>query len=187
MICKNIRAIIDAFPAHEWERHQHDRVNRHVAKCVDCRSALIVANALDAGLRRLPNPAPPAGLAGRIMARTARLEEVPVATPGASSRDTTKITAENAARDVLAWTAALGGAAIALGSQLALLIRGEVPVALTPLTIGGWSHLIEMPDASITTLMLAAGLCLCVAGFLASLRERSFQKDGTGQNSAIDG
>jgi len=177
MICKNIQAIIEAFPDHEWERHQRERVNRHVEKCTGCRSALLAANEFDSALRQLPYPDPPSGLAERIMASTARLEEIPVATPGALSRDAGKSIAKDARRDALAWTAAFGGAAVALASQLNAWLLGRVPVIFTPSRMGPWGNLIEMPDTSLTALLLATGLCLCVVGFLASLRDTCFAKE----------
>lgn len=44
-------------------------LDQHLAQCSDCRQLHAAANYLTDGLRRLPSPTPPAGLAPRIIAR----------------------------------------------------------------------------------------------------------------------
>lgn len=120
---------------------------------------------LDSELNRLPEPAPPAGMAAAIMSRTAHHEEKrPVA-----SRESPRVAPAKAQKsDWRAWTVLLAGVAVGLGAQAYRLLAGESTLHLTsPFLRGGMEGLVEMPHASPAVLVLAAGLLLYVAGLFA--------------------
>ena len=75
----------------------------------------------------------------------------------------------SADRDVLAWISALGGIAVGFGTQMYRIVRGDGAIDLTSSRIGEWGGLLAAPDASASTLLVAIGLLLYFAGFLAPL------------------
>jgi len=163
MICRYIQALINALPIEELEPEDRRRVNRHTAACSACRSALLKANALDSALRRLPDAEPAAGLEERIMARTAQIEE--------SSVVGEKIRLQGSRKNVFGWGAMLGGAAISFGTLLYAFSSGKLPDNWNLPELVRWNGILQMPDPNAATLVLAFGLCLCVAGFFTSLRK----------------
>jgi hypothetical protein len=82
-------------------------------------------------------------------------------------------------RDAVAWIAALGGAAIAFGSQLNMSILGKLPGELNSSKIGGWRSLLAMPEANAATLLVAAGLCLYVTAFFSLHRRAGYRGPGS--------
>ncbi len=118
-------------------------------------------------LARLPEPAPPAGLAAAILARTARLD----AERAAVSRDAPPVAAAKSRSNRLAWAAALAGVAIGLGAQMYGLLAGESTLDLVSSRIGdGTGALLVMPHADPVVFLLAAGLLFYLAGLFAPLR-----------------
>ncbi|MYA79040.1 MAG: hypothetical protein F4X39_00720 [Acidobacteriia bacterium] len=181
MTCTDVREIIEVLPVTEWSRHQRERVQRHAHNCTGCQSALTAANALDSSLKRLPEPALPESLAAGIKARMARVSEerntrkaVVVRT---RSRTSASRVSMSAGRDVLAWVAALGGIAVGFGTQIYRIARGGGAIDLTSSRVGEWGGLLAAPDASASTLLVAIGLSLYFAGFLALLMRANPKRD----------
>ena len=120
---------------------------------------------LESELKRLPEPALPAGLAERINARIAFIEEAPA--PGISEPSRT-VPAETS-RDGLAWALALTGMAVGVGAFVYRLITGETAIDLvSPRTGGGLGGVVDMLPATPAVVVLAAGLLLYLAGLLAA-------------------
>ena len=181
MTCTDVREIIEVLPVTEWSRHQRERVQHHAHNCTGCQSALTAANALDSSLKRLPEPALPENLASGIKARMARVSEernawkaVFVST---RSRTSASRVSMSAGRDVIAWVAALGGIAVGFGTQIYRIARGGGAIDLTSSWIGEWGGLLAVPDASVSTLLVAIGLSLYFAGFLALLMRANRKRD----------
>lgn len=181
MTCTDVREIIEVLPVTEWSRHQRERVQRHAHNCTGCQSALTAANALDSSLKRLPEPALPESLAAGIKARMARVSEerntrkaVVVST---GLRTSASRVSMSAGRDVLAWVAALGGIAVGFGTQIYRIARGGGAIDLTSSRVGEWCGLLAAPDASASTLLVAIGLSLYFAGFLALLMRANPKRD----------
>ena len=86
MTCTYVLALVDSLPLAEWPPHQLAAAELHARHCTRCQSALGAANALDAGLSRLAEPAPPTGLVAVIVARTSRLDAERVVADRAASR-----------------------------------------------------------------------------------------------------
>lgn len=181
MTCTDVREIIEVLPVTEWSRHQRERVQRHAHNCTGCQSALTAANALDSSLKRLPEPALPESLAAGIMARMARVSEERIARKAvvASTRSRPSATrvSMSAGRDVLSWVAALGGIAVGFGTQVYRIARGGGAIDLTTSRVGEWGGLLAVPDASASTLLVAIGLSLYIAGFLAPLMRANRERD----------
>lgn len=182
MTCIDVREIIDVLPVTEWSRHQRERVQRHAHNCTGCQSALTAANALDSSLKRLPQPVLPEGLAAGIMARMARVSDErvarkAVAVANARSRNSASRFSMNEDRDVLAWVAALGSIAVGFGAQIYRIARGGGAIDLTSSRVGEWGGLLAVPDASASTLLVAIGLSLYFAGFLALLMRANRKRD----------
>lgn len=70
--CPEYRRHIEAYADGELNPARTESVRRHLTQCDDCRRRLEALSSLDASLRDLPVPAPPAGLAGRIGAQARR-------------------------------------------------------------------------------------------------------------------
>ena len=182
MTCIDVREIIEVLPVTEWSRHQRERVLRHAHNCTGCQSALTAANTLDSSLKRLPQPVLPEGLAAGIMARMARVSDEriarkAVAVANARSRTSASRFSMSESRDLLAWVAALGGIAVGFGTQIYRIARGGGAIDLTSSRIGEWSGLLTVPDASVSTLLVAIGLSLYFAGFLAPLTRANRERD----------
>ena len=166
MICKHLLALIDALPLAEYPPGQLEAAERHARDCVRCRSALTAAKALEIELHRQPEPAPPAGLAAAIIARTARLDDERATT----SRDASWVAAIKARSDRRAWAAAIAGLAVGLGAQGYRLLSGESTLNLTSSRIGGgMDGVIELLHGGPAVVVLAAGLLLYLAGLFALL------------------
>jgi len=124
-------------------------------------------NELEFELKRLPEPALPAGLTAGITARIARLDEERAAGAGEPPR----VARAQSGRDRLAWAAALVGVAIGLGAQAYRLVLGEATLDLiSPRISGGMNGVVEMLPASPAVAVLAAGLLLYLVGLFAPLR-----------------
>ncbi len=181
MTCTDVREIIEVLPVTDWSRHQRERVQLHVHNCTGCQSALTAANALDSSLKRLPEPALPESLAAGIKARMARVSEERITRKAVvvstRSRPSASRVPMSAGRDVLAWVAALGGIAVGFGTQIYRIARGGGAIDLTSSRIGEWSGLLAVPDASVSTLLVAIGLSLYFAGFLAPLTRADRERD----------
>ena len=168
MICKHLLALIDALPLAEYPPSQLEAAERHARDCVRCQSALSAAKALDFELKRQPEPAPPAGMAAAIIARTARLDD----DRATASRDASRVAAIKAGSDRPAWAAAIAGLAVGLGAQAYRLLSGESTLNLTSSRIGGgMDHVIEFLYGGPAVVILAAGLLLYLAGLFALLGE----------------
>ena len=182
MTCIDVREIIEVLPVTEWSRHQRERVRRHAHNCTGCQSALTAANALDSSLKRLPEPVLPEGLTAGIMARMARVSDErvarnAVAVANARSRISASRVSMSEGWDTLEWVAALGGIAVGFGIQIYRLARGGGTIDLTSSRIGEWGGLLAVPDASASTLLVAIGLSLYFAGFLAPLMRTDRERD----------
>ncbi|MDE0164664.1 MAG: hypothetical protein OXL36_06165 [Bryobacterales bacterium] len=182
MTCTDVREIIEVLPVTEWSRHQRERVQRHAHNCTGCQSALTAANALDSSLKRLPEPALPENLASGIKARMARVSDEriaqeAVAVANAGSRTSASRVPMSAGRDMLSWVAALGGIAVGFGTQVYRIARGGGAIDLTSSRVGEWGGLLAAPDASASTLLVAIGLSLYFAGFLALLMRANRKRD----------
>ena len=163
MTCGYIQALIKALPIEELELEDYRRVNRHTAACSACRSALLKANALDSALRLLPNAEPAAGLEERIMVRTAQIEE--------SSVVEVKMRLRAGRKNAFGWGALFGGAAISFGTLLYAFSSGKLPDNWNLPEPVRWNGILQIPDPNAVTLILAFGLCLCVAGFFTALQK----------------
>jgi hypothetical protein len=163
MTCGYIQALIKALPIEELELEDYRRVNRHTVECSACRSTLLEANALDSALRLLPDAEPAAGLEERIMVRTAQVEE--------SSAVEEKMRSRVGRKNAFGWSVMFGGAAISFGTLLYAFSSGKLSDNWNLPEPVRWNGILQMPDPNAVTLMLAVGLCLCVAGFLTALQK----------------
>jgi len=122
--------------------------------------------ALESVLRRLPEPAPPAGLAAAVLLRAARRDEA----REAAARAASEVPAWRA-RARLAWVATLAGIAVSLGAQVFGLLVGEMTFdpAPSPFRVA----LVNTPSLGTAVLLLTLGLSLYVAGLFALMERRS--------------
>lgn len=111
--------------------------------------------ALESVLRRLPEPAPPAGLAAAVLLRAARRDEA----REVAARATSEVPAWRAR---LAWVATLAGIAVSLGAQVFGLLTGEMTFdpAPSPFRVA----LVETPSVATAVLLLTLGLSLYLTG-----------------------
>ena len=169
MTCAHVLGLIDAGPLADYPRAHARRRLAHARQCTTCGPALEAATAVTAGLRALPQPAPPPHLTAVVLARIAQIEPVPPA-PAAVMPGTRLL---SRARDWSVWATALGG----LGAALAIVFSaslGDVAslhVAL-PRVPGITTDLVAMPSTATGALVLAAILVLYVAGLFAPLGDR---------------
>jgi hypothetical protein len=116
--------------------------------------------ALESVLRRLPEPAPPAGLSAAVLLRAARRDEA----REAAARAASDVRARRAhAR--LAWVATLAGIAVSLGGQVFGLLTGEMPFDPAPSRIR--VALVNIPSVGTAMLLLTLGLSLYLTGLFA--------------------
>lgn len=118
---------------------------------------------MDSALRLLPDAEPEAGLEERIMARIAQVEE--------SSTVEKKMRLRAGPENAFGWGAMFGGAAISFGTLLYAFSSGNLPGNWNLPEPVRWNGILQMPDPNAVTLMLAFGLCLCIAGFFTALRK----------------
>ena len=109
--------------------------------------------ALESVLRRLPEPEPPAGMAGAVLLRAARREQ----TREAPARETSE---GSPAR--LAWVLALAGIAVSLGAQVFGLLAGEM--TFDPMPSPFRLAIVETPSVGTAVLLLTLGLSLYLTG-----------------------
>lgn len=162
MTSKHIHTLIGALPLAEYTPYELAVAERAARDCVECRQGLADAKWLDSELSRQAEPAPPAGLAAAIVARTARLDEEVPSVSGDLLRDP----AARVRSDRPWWAAALVGGGAGLGVQVFGLLSGEMPLDLTSPRIGGG---IEMLVPSPSVVVLAAGLLLYLAGIFGPI------------------
>ncbi len=166
MTCKHVLTLIEALPLPEYPRHEIAAAERHARDCIECRHALADAKWLDSELSRQPEPAPPAGLAAAIIARTARIDEE----SAPASRLQSRVPVAIARSDRLSWAAALVGVVVGLGAQAYALLSGESTLDLTSSRIGwGTNSVLQMLDGGPSVIVLAAGLLLYLAGVFAPI------------------
>jgi hypothetical protein len=120
---------------------------------------------LESALKQLPEPSPPAGLAATVLLRAARIDEEREA-----ARRRAGSTSRSAPIDRVSWTTVLMGLAVTLSVQVFALVSGQptVPLVPSPFRValaGRW-------DASLETLVAAAGVGLCLAGLFRSIEPR---------------
>lgn len=169
MTCKYIRALMEAIPIEELEPEEYSRVKRHTAECAGCRSVLLAAHDLDFELRSLPNPGVPSGLAKRIMARAARMDDELAAAAGSRSREAASTAGKRTRGKVLVWSSMLGGAILSFGAFLKLFPPRTIPLGSISVGVGKWEGLLEAPHSTAAVGILALGLCFYIAGFFAAL------------------
>lgn len=169
MTCKYIRACIEALPIDELEPEEYRRVKRHAAECAGCRSVLLAAHDLDSGLRSLPNPGVPSGLAKRIMASAARMDDKPAEAAGSRVRDAARMAGRRTRGKVLVWSSMLGGAVLSFGAFFKLFPPRTIPLDPISVGVGKWDGLLEAPHSTAAVCILAVGLCFYIAGFFAAL------------------
>ena len=111
-------------------------------------------NALESGLKRLPEPEVPEGLTAGITARIALLDEEHRVPDAEAGRDR--------------WALALVGVTVGLSAQAYRLAVGEATFHLTtPRLGGGMDGIVEMLPTTPAVAVLAAGLLLYLAGLFA--------------------
>lgn len=108
---------------------------------------------VDAAMRRLAEPEPPAGFAATVMAR---IERLPVPEPGAA-RDPGR-----SRRDVAAWAGTLAGALLVVGVATYGSVKGGGTLDLASLHLNAGANL--PPTEGLPLVVLVLGLALFTAG-----------------------
>ena len=170
MTCRYVRALIEALPIEELNPRERRLVNQHARCCPDCQTVLLEANLLDTGLRQLPDPEFPSGLAERIMTQTARIDKD--STVVKRSRVTARAPGKTGRRFSLGWGSIFGGAAIAFGNLVKTFTSESFTVDRVLPSPVHWDGLLKMPVPNTATLILAFGLLLYLSGvFVIQHRE----------------
>ena len=97
------------------------------------------------------------------MARTAQIEE--------SSVVEVKMRLRAGRKNSFVWGAMFGGAAISFGTLLYAFSSAKLPENWNLPGLVRWNGILQMPDPNAVTLVLAFGLCLCVAGLFMALQK----------------
>ncbi len=167
MTCAHDLGLIDAGPFADYPRAHLDEAWQHARQCATCGPALEAATALTMDLAGLPEPAPPAELAGTVLARIARIEPAQFA-PAAAAMPETR--APSSTRDWSPWATTLGGLAAGLAIVLSMPPGEGAPIDIMSPRVGGMTtRLVAMPLTTTWALVLAASLGLYVAGLFAPL------------------
>ena len=74
-------------------------------------------------------------------------------------------------KNAFGWGALFGGAAISFGTLLYAFSSGKLPDNWNLPEPVRWNGILQIPDPNAVTLILAFGLCLCVAGFFTALQK----------------
>lgn len=166
MNCSEARAMIEALPLTEYDPAQRAAIERHTRGCAACQRALASARRLDSQLHELTGPTPSTDLETAIMQRIAQIDATRAMVP---HKATTAIVSQNRI-DRRVRMATGGGAALALTTQMYPLLSGEATVSLAgSLLKGGMQGLIALPPVQPSTLFLAAGVLVYVAGLFGSV------------------
>ncbi|PKM16133.1 MAG: hypothetical protein CVV12_05125 [Gammaproteobacteria bacterium HGW-Gammaproteobacteria-2] len=166
MNCNQALALIEALPLAALTPAQRAAIERHARDCNACRSALADAQQFDTQLHNMPEPAAPAGLEAAIMQRVAQIDAARAPVP----RTTTAIAVSQNQIEQRIRMATRGGAVLALSSQMYALFAGEATISFAGSLIrGGMQGLIALPPAQPSTLFLAAGVVVYLAGMFASV------------------
>lgn len=162
MNCSHVLGLIDAGPLANYPREHRDAARRHALGCPTCGAALLASEAIDTALAALPRPAAPRDLAAGILARIARMDEL----PSASLRATSVARASS-----LRWYPAL--AAVGAGTALAIGALVSGPIDLQSLGFARTSMgLVVMPVTIAGAMGLAGGLALYALGVFMPLAVR---------------
>ena len=174
MTCAHVLGLIDAGPLADCQRSQLDAAWHHARACATCGPALQASKAVTARLRGLPNPSAPPVLAATVLARIARLDE---AAPAALQADALRADAPRGTAARTLGTYGVPAPAIGtLGTALAaaaLASPGAVSIEWMSPKLGGLtSAVLDMPSATIWTVLLTAGVLLYAAGLFAPIGGR---------------
>ncbi len=166
MNCPEARALIEALPLAEYDAAQRAAIARHARGCATCQRALASTRRLDSRLHELTAPTPPIDLETAIMQRIAQIDATRAMVP---HKAPTAIVSQSRI-DRRVRMATHGGAATAITAQMYALFSGEATVHLaSSLLKGGMQGLIALPPAQPSTLALAAGVLVYVAGLFGSV------------------
>ena len=168
MTCSHVLGLIDAGPLADCPPAQLDAAWQHARDCASCGPALQASKALTSGLRGMPQVSPPPELAATVLARIARLEDAvaPVGSRAEARRG-------SPAPALATVGAALVAAALAVPGVASLSSPASISIALLSPKVGGWtSGLLDIPAATIWTLVLTAGVVLYAAGLFAPIGKR---------------
>jgi hypothetical protein len=113
---------------------------------------------VDAAMRRLMEPEPPAGLASTVMAR---IERLPVPEPGRSRE------AGRSRRDVAAWVWTVAGALLVFGLASYGSIKRGGTLDLASLHLNGSANL--LPTEGVPLVVLVVGLALFTTGLFVQV------------------
>lgn len=166
MNCSEARALIEALPLTEYDAAQRAAIEHHARDCDACQRALASARQLDSQLHELAGPTPPIDLETAIMRRIAQID----ATRAPAPRTATTAISPHSRIDRRVRMATRSGAALALTTQMYALLSGEATIPLaSSLLKGGMQGLIALPPAQPSTLFLAAGVLVYLAGLFGSV------------------
>lgn len=166
MNCNEALALIEALPLAALTPAQRTAIERHTRDCTACLSALASAQRLDQQLRDMPEPATPVDLEAAIMLRVAQIDAARAPVP----RTTELIAVAHKQIERRIRLATHGGAALALTAQMYALFTGEAAISFTgSLLRSGMHGLVALPPAQPSTLFLATGVLVYLAGMFASV------------------
>ena len=163
MNCSHVLGLIDAGPFADYPREHRDAARRHALSCPTCGPALLATETIDTGLAALPQPAAPRDLAANVMARIARIDELPIAGPAPAV----------ARPSSLRWDPAL--AAVGAGTALAVgvLVSGVSPIDVQSLGFARTSTgLVVMPATIAGAMGVSGGLALYALGLFLPVAVR---------------
>lgn len=128
---------------------------------------------VESELRRLPEPVPPAALAGIVMARVWRLaeERTPASLASPALMGSSGEERVGKWHDVLVWAGAFAGLVLVFVSWLHGRLEAGSSLDLVSWRIGAAS-VVRMPPNGPAVLGLALGLVIYVAGLFAPIRNK---------------
>lgn len=168
MRCERALDLIDSGSLSELPSDQITELERHARGCESCGPAMQAARIMEHTLRRLTDPAPPAGLAAAVIERVTHAEPVWDAASQTSSRT-------DAVRpgDARAWVLLAVGIALAGGAHAYRLWAGEAAVPLWSSLFWTWvEDLAATAAPSAAVLAFVAGVALTVSGLAGLFRDR---------------
>ena len=161
MNCSHVIGLIDASSFADYPRDHRDAARHHALSCPTCGPALLASEAIDAGLAALPQPAAPLDLAAGVLARIARVDELPTASVRAAS-----VARSSSFRWYPALATVGAGTALAIGA----LASGASPIDLQSLGLARTSMgLVVMPVTIAGAIALGGGLALYALGLFLPL------------------
>lgn len=168
MNCAHVIGLIDAGPFADYPREHLDEAMRHAEQCARCGTALETATAMAADLAAL-DPPPPPNLEAQVLARIARLGDLPRA---AETRAASRLRGVPSDTAWAGWVTALGaitaGLAIITSLDPDAFRAGITSVTFARLSTG----LDTMPRTVSGSTFFLTGLVLYVVGLFASPHRR---------------